>query len=65
MGEYEYELESVKFDNGGIVVAGNLGVWKTQMQIEPADLFAAAAKAARPAAALGAALLVRAAWPRR
>jgi hypothetical protein len=55
VGEYEYRVQSVRLDGGRIVVAGNLGVWDTTMEIEPGDWLKLARRLAAPAAALTAA----------
>jgi hypothetical protein len=57
VGEYEYRVQSVRLDRGRIVVAGNLGVWDTTMQIEPGDWLRLARRLAPPAAAVAAAAL--------
>jgi hypothetical protein len=54
VGDYEYRVQSVRFDRGRIVVAGNLGVWDTTMEIEPADWARLARRLARPAGAVAA-----------
>jgi hypothetical protein len=62
VGEYDYRVTSVRLAPGGrIVVAGNLGVWDTTMEIEPSDWAALARRAAVPAAvAAGVALVAKA-----
>jgi hypothetical protein len=62
VGDYEYVVRSVRLDGGRIVVAGNLGVWDTTMEIEPGDWLKLVRRIARPAAAIAAgALILRAA----
>jgi hypothetical protein len=58
VGDYEYRVQSVRFDRGRIVVAGNLGVWETTMEIEPGDWVRLGRRVAKPAAAVAAAALV-------
>jgi hypothetical protein len=58
VGEYEYRVQSVRFDRGRIVVAGNLGVWDTTMEIEPGDWLRLARRVAKPAAGVAVAALV-------
>jgi hypothetical protein len=58
VGEYPYEVKSVALRRGRVVVTGSLGVWETTMEIEPADWLELGRRAARPAAALGAAGLL-------
>jgi hypothetical protein len=59
VGEYDYRVTSVRLAPGGrIVVAGNLGVWDTTMEIEPADWAALARRAAVPAGVVAAAVLL-------
>lgn len=65
VGEYPYVVRGVRIEGGRIVVAGNLGVWETTMEIEPADLVALGRRLTRPAAAAGAAALLLAAHRRR
>ena len=65
VGEYEYRVQAIRFEGGRIVVAGNLGVWETTMEIEPADWLALGRRVARPAALLGSATLLVAVARRR
>ena len=65
VGEYEYRVRGVSFERGRIVVAGNLGVWETTMEIEPGDWLALGRRVARPAAAAGLVTLLAAARRRR
>ena len=58
VGDYEYRVQGVRLEGGTIVVAGNLGVWETTMQIEPGDWLKLARTLAKPAAAVTAAALV-------
>ena len=62
VGDYEYRVQSVRLDGARIVVAGNLGVWDTTMEIEPGDWLRLARRLAAPTASVAAAaLLLRAA----
>ena len=53
VGEYEYRVRGVSFERGRIVVAGNLGVWETTMEIEPRDWLELGRWVALPAAVVG------------
>ena len=53
VGEYEYRVRGVSFERGRIVVAGNLGVWETTMEIEPRDWLELGRRVALPAAVVG------------
>lgn len=56
VGEYDYEVRSVALRRDGhIVVAGNLGVWETTMEVEPSDWLELARRLRRPAFAIAAA----------
>ena len=46
VGEYEYRVRGVSLERGRVVVAGNLGVWETTMEIEPRDWLRLAVPAA-------------------
>jgi hypothetical protein len=48
VGDYEYEIKSVRLEGGSLVVEGNLGVWETTMSIEPADWARLARRSAKP-----------------
>jgi hypothetical protein len=50
VGDYEYEVKSVRLQGGSLVVEGNLGVWETTMSIEPADWARLARHSAKPLA---------------
>ena len=52
VGDYEYEIKSVRLEGGSLVVEGNLGVWETTMSIEPADWIRLARRASKPLAVL-------------
>lgn len=52
VGDYEYEIKSVRLEGGSLVVEGNLGVWETTMSIEPADWARLARRASKPLAVL-------------
>ncbi len=57
VGEYPYVVRRVSFRRGRLVVEGNLGVWETATEIEPADWLTLARRVATPAAALALALV--------
>ena len=50
VGEYEYRVRGVTFERGRVVVAGNLGVWETTMEIEPRDWLELGRRVVVPAA---------------
>jgi hypothetical protein len=53
VGDYDYEVRSVALRRDGhIVVAGNLGVWETTMEVEPSDWLRLARRLRRPAAVI-------------
>ncbi len=53
VGDYDYEVRSVALRRDGhIVVAGNLGVWETTMEVEPSDWVELARRLRRPALAI-------------
>ena len=46
IGAYDYRVERVRFARRGLEVTGSLGEWETTTVVEPADLGAAARRAA-------------------
>jgi hypothetical protein len=52
VGEYEYRVTGVRFQDGGLAIAGSLGQWETTMVIGPDDLARWGRRAGPPLAVL-------------
>lgn len=46
VGEFPFEIESMRWQHGQIVVKGRMGTWPTTVEASPADLAGTAARLA-------------------
>jgi hypothetical protein len=65
IGELPFTVTAVRRDGTTVVVDGELGAWRSRIEIEPSDVPMLARAAARPLAAAGVALAVAAVLVRR